>query len=431
MVSARHLIGAGIVVSAAVVTGCAKMRQKQAPAPPPAVRDRADSPNAYAGTPGNADDSAVTRITPGGAAASEEMPKSLAEHTKVYARNLETLLSQRGGDAQSDDGVSTLPAPGGAAAGELEPAGEAPVSEPVANTGMQVTPPKPAELAVPRPQPLEPEGGGRELAAPSEPWDRFLSANVTPQDRASDAQAAGAKSAAKPPAPALPDDLRAKLQAKIKDDPRDTAGHLDFQLLQFLLDEPVPQLDAITSLPAEDRELLATLLDGLTNFRNGLRAEANMLQSKKVAPLLELAERLRSQGDLSLPTALLCTRVQRFGVYEPMDPPRFIAGRLDNHAILYCEVANFASQLTANKVWETKLKQEAVLYSESGLNVWSDKSDTVVDLSRKRLHDFFIADKVRIPENLPVGRYLLKMTVTDLHANRVAEATVPVQIVAQ
>src|SRR5687768_8415878 len=218
MVSARHLIGAGIVVSAAVVTGCAKMRQKQAPAPSPAVRDRADSPDAYAGTPGNPDENTGTHIAPGGAAASEEMPKSLAEHTKVYARNLESLITQRG-DAQSDDGVSTLPAPGAAAADGLEPAGEAPVSEPVANTGMQVTPPKPAELAAPRPQPLEPEGGGRELAAPSEPWDRFLSANATPQDHAAGAQAAGATSAARPPAPALPDDLRAKLQAKIRNDP--------------------------------------------------------------------------------------------------------------------------------------------------------------------------------------------------------------------
>ena len=124
-------------------------------------------------------------------------------------------------------------------------------------------------------------------------------------------------------------------------------------------------------------------------------------------------------------------RVKRFGVYEPMDPPRFIAGKKDNDAIIYCEVANFASQMTPDKMWETKLKQEAVLYSETGLAVWSDKSDTVTDLSRNRLHDFFIADKVRIPGNLPVGRYLLKMTVTDLHANRVAEATVPVQVVAQ
>jgi len=190
-------------------------------------------------------------------------------------------------------------------------------------------------------------------------------------------------------------------------------------------------LKSIAPLPEEDRELLTTLLDGLSNFRTGLRADANSLQSKKVAPLLELADRLRSQGELTISTAALCKSVQRFGVYEPMEPPRFVAGRKDNAAILYCEVANFSSQLNDKKLWETKLKQEAVLFSESGLQVWSDKTDTVLDQSRNRLHDFFIADKIVLPSSLPVGRYLMKMTVTDLHANRVAEATVPIQIVAQ
>jgi hypothetical protein len=31
---------------------------------------------------------------------------------------------------------------------------------------------------------------------------------------------------------------------------------------------------------------------------------------------------------------------------------------------------------------------------------------------------------------MPVGRYLLKVTVTDLQVSRVAEATVPLQVVA-
>jgi hypothetical protein len=255
---------------------------------------------------------------------------------------------------------------------------------------------------------------------------------IAPPPQAADAQPAAAISLAKLPARGTSaNDLLQKLAGQVKADPRDAASHLNYQLLQFLLDEQVPDLSSIAPLPAEDRELLTTLLDGLTNFRNGLRADANSLQSKKVAPLLELSDRLRSQGELSIPTAALCRSVQRFGVFDPMDPARFIANRKDNDAVLYCEVANFSSQLNDSKMWETKLKQEAVLYSESGLAVWSDKSDTVVEQSRNRLHDFFITDKIRLPASLPVGRYLMKMTITDLHASRVAESTVPVQIVAE
>jgi hypothetical protein len=38
---------------------------------------------------------------------------------------------------------------------------------------------------------------------------------------------------------------------------------------------------------------------------------------------------------------------------------------------------------------------------------------------------------ISLPPNLTIGRYLLKVSVMDQQASRVAENTVPVQIVAQ
>jgi hypothetical protein len=40
-------------------------------------------------------------------------------------------------------------------------------------------------------------------------------------------------------------------------------------------------------------------------------------------------------------------------------------------------------------------------------------------------------DKVRLPANLTIGRYLLKVTIVDQFANRIAETTVPLQVVAK
>ncbi len=74
---------------------------------------------------------------------------------------------------------------------------------------------------------------------------------------------------------------------------------------------------------------------------------------------------------------------------------------------------------------------ESVLYTESGLNVWSDKTTPITDRSRQRRHDFFVVRMIRIPANLTIGRYLLKVTLVDQQASRVAEATVPIQVVAQ
>ena len=229
----------------------------------------------------------------------------------------------------------------------------------------------------------------------------------------------------------LAGDLESKLAQQIQSSPRDTWAHLDFQLLHFLRDEKAPQLDQLTSLPMEDRELVAAVLDGLTLFRNSLRADGNMLLSRKVKPLLDLADRLRSQADLNIPTLSLCTKVNGFGVYEPIDPVQFIAGK-EHEAIIYCEVENFASSpMSDKKMWETKLSQEAVLYTETGLRVWMDKAGTVVDHARNRRRDFFIVKKIKLPSTLTIGRYLLKVTVEDQQAKRVAEQTLPIEVVAQ
>jgi hypothetical protein len=120
---------------------------------------------------------------------------------------------------------------------------------------------------------------------------------------------------------------------------------------------------------------------------------------------------------------------------------RFIAGK-EHQAIIYCEVENFASTPSTptsdkkqteheTKSWETKLSQEAVLYTESGMPVWVDKAGTVVDHSRNRRRDFFIVKKIKLPPALTIGRYLLKVTVEDQQAKRVAEQTMQIEIVAQ
>jgi len=218
------------------------------------------------------------------------------------------------------------------------------------------------------------------------------------------------------------------LDRHLKAYPKDTWAHLDYQLIQFIKDKQVPQMEPLAKLPLEDRELVSTILDGLTNVRQALRADNNMLMSRKVRPILDMADRLRAQADMTIPTIALCTRVDGFGVYEPITPARFTAMR-EHPVLVYCEVENFASHMNEKKLWETKLSQEVVLYTETGLPVWQDKTENIPDLARRRRHDFFIVKKTRFPSNITIGRYLLKVTVVDQQGNRVAEATHPVQFV--
>ena len=226
------------------------------------------------------------------------------------------------------------------------------------------------------------------------------------------------------------DPIERGLIKHLQEYPRDIWAHLDYELLQFVHDRRDPLMSSSSSLPAEDRELIRAIVDAVNNFRELVRSEPNLLLSRKVRPLLDLGDRLRAMADLSIPTLALCTKVDGFGVYEPIDPARFTAGK-EHMAIVYCEVENFSSALNDRKQWETKLTQETVLYREDGLAVWQDKTKSIVDLSRNRRHDFFIVKMVKLPSTLTIGRYMMKVSIQDMQASRFAETTVPVEIVAQ
>lgn len=220
----------------------------------------------------------------------------------------------------------------------------------------------------------------------------------------------------------------ARLARRVRDNPRDVASHLEYQLMLFLMDEDAPNLATLATLPQEDRELVTALIDGIANLRATLRRDANLLIAEKIRPVVELSERLRTRAELTISTLTLCSRVDGFGRYEPMEP-RFIAGR-DSPTIVYCEIENFSSHV-AEQQWQTDLSMEMSLFSEPGQQVYVEQPVLVNDASRSRRHDFFLRKLVKLPSNLPVGRYVLKVTIVDTQSSRVAEASLPLQVVAQ
>jgi hypothetical protein len=216
---------------------------------------------------------------------------------------------------------------------------------------------------------------------------------------------------------------------RLKDHPDDLTAHLHRQLLGMIKDEQVPLPAAIAALPQEDRDLLSVLLDGLANFKSGVQQDPTQLPSRKVKPLLEMADRLRALAELTIPTMVLCQRVDGFGMYTPM-PTTFKAG-LDHETLIYCEIENFSSRRNDQDRWETKLSMEAVLYTDSGQMIMTGKDDVSADLSRNRRRDFFVVKKLKLPRSLGPSRYILKVTIVDEQAKRVAENSVPIMMMAQ
>ncbi|HEV8293621.1 MAG TPA: hypothetical protein VGP94_16925 [Tepidisphaeraceae bacterium] len=300
--------------------------------------------------------------------------------------------------------------------------------------------PKTTERLISNVQWLEPKEFRLQIAPPQSPEgpdkieNSSTAANqarnlVTIGPRPDAATAVNETSRVSPPSfrenPGTADELLSKLSRAVKDDPKNLSAHIDLQFLHVLLGHSTPQMDTIVPLSAEDRELIAAVLDGFSNFRATTRAEFGGVLGKKIRPLLDMADRLRAQADLRIPSLALCTRVDGFGNYEPIT--HLFANR-EYPVILYCEIENFSSHLSANKYWETNLTQECLLYNASGQRIWEDKRTAIADTCRNRRRDFFVVKMIRIPP-LAAGQYSLKISITDPQSNRGTQATLPLQIV--
>ncbi|MEM6315205.1 MAG: hypothetical protein AAF743_14020, partial [Planctomycetota bacterium] len=226
------------------------------------------------------------------------------------------------------------------------------------------------------------------------------------------------------------DALQAEIDARLDADPRDVQAHLERQVINWLRNEPAPDPTAIADLPVADRELISAVIDGLSNLRIALDPSTSGLQRDRVAPVLEMAERLRDAGTLTLGEVVLCHSISGFGLYEPMKPafPAKIPSGWNGQALLYAEVDGFASQLVEDGQWETRLTEQCTLYSNTGLQVWAGPANEVIDRSHNKRRDFHISKILRLPEDLPPGAYTLKLTLTDTTSNRLTEQTIGIRI---
>ena len=298
--------------------------------------------------------------------------------------------------------------------------GCAPATVPVA----QATP---APLAAPETaSPASPAPSETEAAELTTPAVEPAAAPAATPARYATTQATTAPVVVERPIVIVPTTSQASAALPAQPTPKTTLDYFDAQLGALIRDEIAA--DPMVGLAEDDRKLLRSVIDSLASFRMALRG-GNALRQTKVAPLLELSETIRSEIPLALPTLALCRSVQQFGVYDPHEPARFTAGK-ETPVVVYCEVDHFRSNPSGDGGWETKLTYEAVLYSDSqaAVPIINKKPTQIVDRCRNRRRDFFLADRMTLPANLPVGKYVLKVTVIDQLANRVAEKTVPVLV---
>ena len=210
-------------------------------------------------------------------------------------------------------------------------------------------------------------------------------------------------------------------------------------------DMPMPELLTIASLSIAmpDRPFNAEAFPDLTDRErelleafHGFCSELGreLRESQDPEALSSVVDSFRQsivdEPELLIPRAELCTRVDGYGKFETFNKNSFMA-RSQQALVVYAEIDRHHAELNDLNEWVTRLTMQVEIWSDAAaIPVWHTQGETIVERSRNRIQDFFLAQIIRIPDALNVGAYTLKIRVTDEGTGAVAERGVPFTLVA-
>jgi hypothetical protein len=121
----------------------------------------------------------------------------------------------------------------------------------------------------------------------------------------------------------------------------------------------------------------------------------------------------------------LCRKVSGFGSFEPLDPTAVKAGQ---RLLIYCEMTGLEYQ-PRGEAFLSRLSSHIELQSDSnGSIAWEQMPGTAEDVCRRRRRDYYVNYRIELPRSLEPGSYHLRLTQTDLIANRATSAEIPLKI---
>ncbi len=135
---------------------------------------------------------------------------------------------------------------------------------------------------------------------------------------------------------------------------------------------------------------------------------------------------LEAKAPLELVDLRLCSKVERFGDFTPIDPP---ARRGGDQVVIYCEVDGVHHEPTTSGGFQTKLAGRMEIIPEAGGSPIILPLGPAKETFPRRRRDFYIAYLEVLPRNLPPGQYTLRMTLKDVFSEQSAGRGIPLTIV--
>jgi len=223
------------------------------------------------------------------------------------------------------------------------------------------------------------------------------------------------------------DMLLFRLEDKLKDRPEDTGTQMKLRLIYAVLgqwQQALKDKGEKENAGGEFAKNIASLVKAFDNPDMSSAQQAN--QALKIVE--QMQELLRKQADLVVSNLLLCREVSSYGSFKVMPPEYFVAGK-PLPIIVYLELENFTSKfLSDKKIYQTLLSMTIEVLNENGRSIWRQRYERIEDTANKKRKDFYLAPQITLPAALPSGKVKLKITVEDLHGNKVAQRSIDLEI---
>ncbi|MBY0586701.1 hypothetical protein K2X85_05970 [bacterium] len=185
-------------------------------------------------------------------------------------------------------------------------------------------------------------------------------------------------------------------------------------------------LDPIEGMDPADRRFWRSYIYALDRYFDveTVRRPAARATLTSVA-LRESMEALADRADLEISNPIFCKAVHSFGHYDEFDRYEFRAG---DGVVVYWEVKQFVSAESAEG-FRTRMKAEFEIVDAQGNRRHRFEQKFKDDVCRRKRSDYFNVVVFEWPSDLTPGDYSLRVTVTDIESQKVAEKKQSLRIV--
>ncbi len=203
---------------------------------------------------------------------------------------------------------------------------------------------------------------------------------------------------------------------------------LDARMMAAIRGDYAAAREPIPLVPKAQQESAAALIEALISIRD--RDGGAFDASAALGEIERFRDKLRDIAELQIPNLKICWRVDDYGRYQEIKPPRFATGTAAQF-VVYAELRNIAGRAGSDGAWESRFSMTTRVLSMNGQPVIEPLEDhDIVDRCQNRREDFFVARRVTLPATLSPGQYVVLVSATDEIGSKVAEQRAMIEITA-